>query len=75
MIDWGDIANKVQGTQDSEGIIIEKYGLENIDSDDLLDKLLDQSIEPCPNCHTWVESHELIPDDSDDPDDNCDNCR
>lgn len=45
-------------------------------SDEVLrDKLLDHSVEQCPNCKWFTESFNLLPDGHDTADGYCDNCR
>lgn len=59
MTDWGQIAEKVEGTTMSAAEIAEKY---NVDEDDVEERLIDENIEVCGGCGWWWDSGALDPD-------------
>lgn len=70
-----EIADSIKGTCDSEDKwveILEDWGF-YVDSDDIVDYLLDRNIERCSGCGWWHESHELVNEDNDIV--GCEQCR
>lgn len=47
----------------------------DVDQAELEDVLLDMSIEVCPGCGWYDDSHALLPPGEDTPDGQCSNCR
>lgn len=58
IIDYQQIATEVLGSSATEEDVIGKYKL-NIEADALIEEMLDQSVEYCGGCGTWLESCEI----------------
>ena len=72
-MNWKKIASDLLGSQMSEGEYIEKNELD-ISEEELIENVLDENVESCPSCQTWVECYEFL-DENGDEDGYCDNCR
>lgn len=59
--DWVGLRMEIEGTVIDEipETMAEAYGVEHIDLDTIIEEMLDQGIEQCPECGTWVESGEI----------------
>ena len=58
-----EVSDYLEGTCLSVDAAIEHFEL-NIDVEDLEDALLDVGLERCSGCGWWMESYELVDDDS-----------
>lgn len=69
-----DLALDAQGTLLSEAQLLERSGLVDIiTEDEVLEILLDEGVERCPECDWWVYSWELVDEDGNET--ACENCR
>lgn len=66
-----ELADLVTGYANGLERAVQETGM---DQEALEDKLLDLSVEKCPTCDWYVDSHELF-DDEGDLDGHCCNCR
>lgn len=71
---WSQVYDYLIGTANTADGAIERFGL-NCDIDDVEEAMEDRNLECCPTCGWWVETHELLDDDTDDVLDTCSNCR
>ena len=62
----------LEGTCNSLDIALERFDIA-LEVEDLEDMLLDLGIERCPDCGWWMESSELVDEDSEVV--GCDQCR
>lgn len=67
-----DHVDTVTGYADGFHRVYKELG---VDSEVLRDKLLDFSVEQCPNCRWFTDSFNLLDEGEDTPDGYCDNCR
>lgn len=79
MTNWPGLATYLQGTTAGSVSsipedVLASYAAADLDDDDLADGLLEQGIEMCDNCGTWVESGEIVRDDAGDNPIGCDGC-
>lgn len=69
-----DLALDAQGTLLSEAQLLERSGLgDDVSEDEVIEILLDEGVERCPECEWWVYSWELV--DEDGKETVCENCR
>jgi len=69
-----ELAAEAQGTLLSEAQLLERSGLVDIiTEDEVLEILLDEGVERCPECDWWVYSWELVDEDGNET--ACENCR
>lgn len=73
--DWTGLRMWIEGTTVDEvpEDVRARYNIPD-DPDQLVEELLDQGIEQCPGCGTWVESGEVIWDSNYDEIVGCDAC-
>jgi len=69
-----DLAADAQGTLLSEAQLLERSGLgDDVGEDEVIEILLDEGVERCPECGWWVHSWELVDEDGNET--VCENCR
>lgn len=75
--DWSGLRMALEGTvtYDIPEDMATRYGVEDIDPDTIADEMLDQGIEQCPTCETWVESGELVWDETGEEVYGCEACQ
>lgn len=74
--DWIGLRMAMEGTVNTEvpEIMAIRYGVQGIDHDTIIEELLDQGIEQCPECGSWVESGEIVWDSREDEIIGCEAC-
>lgn len=69
-----ELAAEAQGTLLTESELLERLDLgDEIDEGDVVEILLDEGVERCPECDWWVYSWELVDEDGNET--ACENCR